>query len=354
MIFAENKKQSIPYDSAKKTILSLSSPLIFVVIILSIITKSAQLLNFSEEFITSANAVCNQLTKLIFPLVSAKTAYSLSGFDAMAVGTLGGFIAGSGATLLSLSGDAHGISGIYGALIAGYGASHITKLTKHIFNDNKDANYCNNIFSTSLSLLLTFLLMLSVNQISYILNCFCILILTAVSNIHPVLLSVIIGIFIASDCMGPFFIGSSIFASATLVTGSSDSLTCISSAAMVPALSLGVFCILYHKRFSQAEKLWGVTALVGGIFGTNIASVPFYTSKPVKTILCCLPGGCTASVLCTLFRCTTIAEKPLFFLLSVICGVLVSVYAMSIVFVSSKVTEEHQSEGAQAVANTTA
>lgn len=338
----------------------ISSPVIWVT---TIFTATTYILNI---FLSSTNTenIVNIAEKLIFPLISSGVAVGIGGAKALPSGILAGLIAESGICITSMSNNFLGISGIYGSVLAGTVAGYILKHSEKMLRMYQRSNNPLKTVSTVLSFIIVLFTALIINDISMYINSLCLLALTGIGGVSSVLVSVILGIFMTADCMGPLYLAGYLFSSAALATGDSNLFVSISAASVVPCLSIGVFCLIYSNRFTNKGKISAIASITGGIIGAPVSALPFYTENPIKMSVASASGGCVASMLCNLFRCNTeklskgilsllLQDSPVYFLLSLLSGVLVTVFLMSLLF-STETTEEIKKENTKALSVNTA
>ncbi len=360
MLFAYKNNKDNTLTKSLECGCKFSVPVIWAVTFLSVIAYIISNL-FSGTNIENIN---NLTGKLIFPLINCGISFSLAGIKAIPSGLLSGLITQTGLTFSSHGTNAQGISGIYGCIAAGIIASYSLKWSERILNRYKDTNYPVELIKETIGMTITLLLTLFINEISMLINSLSILTLTGIGGVSSVLVSVILGIFMTADCMGPLYLSGYLFSSAALATGDGRLFVSMSAASVVPCLSIGIFCLLYSKRFTKSGRISAMASLTGGILGLPVAVLPFYTETPLKMITACTSGGCLASMLCTMFGCNTTRiskgilsvfslDNPLYFLLSVLSGVLVTVFLMSLLF-DTETTEETEKENTNAITVNTA
>ena len=306
---------------------------------------------FSEISIESIN---NLGSKTILPLVSCGIAFGISETKAIPAGILTGFITQSGISVTNFGGSSQGISGIYGCILGGIIAGQSCIWSERFITGFKGKSGSESNKSHTLAVISAILLSLFINEFSIFINSLSLLTLTGVGGANSVLVSVALGIFMTADCMGPMYLAGYLFSCAALAMGDTGMFASMTAAVAVPHLSISAFCLLYNNRFTKIGTASAFMSLLGGLAGMPVSVIPFYTEAPVKMSMACASGGCIASMLCTLFGChaksiskgllsLVTQDKPLYFLLSILSGVLITVFIMSLVF-CSKTEDEAEEE----------
>lgn len=312
------------------------------IVIISLLTIFSEFSGlFYADF--SLEPLIKVIGKTISPVISGAVAYSVGGAEALFSGLIGGMLTNSGLGVTSHNGNIQGFSGIYGCIIAGKvaGKSIILARKLILFKEEKSSSF--SITVTLISMGTTLVSALTLNEISRFLNTFTTFTFSALCSAVPLLACILAGMAAATRSFGPVYLGGYLFATAALATGQGELMTSIFAASLASGVSMGIFCFLYQQRFTPTESACAYISLAGGVLGVSQCCAPFYIAKPVKMSLSCITGGCVSSLLCTLFRCNTSVlpkgilsingiEKPLFFLLSIVCGVLVTVFVMSLMF----------------------
>ena len=318
-----------------------STLLIVTAYLTDILSKEAMFISLGESTsVASAIYSLGSLVgKLTLPLISIGIAASKGGINALPAGFIGGVLVTSGATAQNISGSISGVSGVLGSIAAGYLASYSEMLCSRVVSKSKNKPIYE-ILCPSLSILLTAFGMFTINSISAYFSSYASDLLATTGGKGSVFLPLLLGIFLTIDPAGPLLISAYIFGASSIATSEPQVMAVIVAAGMVPALSMGLFAYMYKERLEPFERAVAYAGIIPAILGISNLSYPLYVSRNYRFILPSVTGGCVTAVLTVLFRCSTqypmggilsfsSSGRPLFFLVAVICGVLVSAMLLS-------------------------
>lgn len=284
----------------------------------------------------------NLLSKLIYPLISAGIAAVLGSFSAIPSGLLGGMLAGTGATFASANANATSISGIFGCISAGFVAGYSVRFLRKIIIKFRSVNETTGFFLLpALSLILTLSAVLVLNTASGFTNHIASSLAGICSKANGILLSVILGIFMTVDCGGPLYLAGYMFAVASIATAEPVNMATVAAAGAIPPLTMGLYTIIYKERTQRLDRILGIVGILAGLVGLPQPALAFYAQKHFRFIIACTPGGIVAAVLSHSFHCSSEAPaggilgfqrlgKPLFFIVSIVCGALLSTFILSL------------------------
>ncbi len=352
---SQSSNRSEQLNIANKKPLSLgevlSAPVILATVaLLSLAYIADTLLAGTAEFGVGETSVLsrllyesgNLLSKLIYPLISSGIALVLGGFGAIPAGLLGGMLTGTGATFASTNANATSISGIFGCIFAGFVAGYSAKILNKILINIKTTGEAINFFLIpTLSLIVVLPAVLILNTASEYLNHFTSSLAGIISKTNGILLSVILGIFMTADCGGPLYLAGYTFGVASIATGEPKYMATIIAAGAIPPITMGLYTIIYKERTQRFERILGAVGIFGGLLGLPHSALAFYTKKSYRFLLACVPGGIVASILSYAFNCSSEAPaggilgfssfgRPLFLLLALSCGGLLSTFLLSL------------------------
>ncbi len=282
------------------------------------------------------------LSKLIYPLISTGIAAVYGGFSAIPSGLLGGMLAGMGATFESINANATSISGIFGCIFAGFAAVYSVRILNKIIIKTKRIDETTGFFLLPvISLVLTLSAVLMLNTAAGFTNHIASSLAGICSKTNGILLSVILGIFMTVDCGGPLYLAGYVFGVASIATGEPGNMATVAAAGAIPPLTMGLYTIIYKERARGYDRILGVAGILAGLMGLPHPALAFYTQKHYRFLIACVPGGIIAATLSYAFNCSSEAPaggilgfqnsgKPLFFLVSLICGALLSTFILSL------------------------
>ena len=293
------------------------------------------------------------INKLIYPVIGAGIAVSLSGYKGLYAGLLGGMLANTGANLITTNANVTGISGLFGTIAAGYMAGYSQKAADKLISRGNIATEYKAFLSPIVSLIITGLGILAINTVSFYINHFASVLLgvTAKSNGLPV--SLLLGLFLSADSGGPLYLTGYTFGVASITTGWSQYMAAVIAGGAIPSVCVGFYTLIHSEKVNKGNKLTGIICLIGGLVGIPQFSVSFYLQKNYRFILSCIPGGMIASTLSFALGCSceipaggilafSFSNKPPFFLLALICGGLVSTFILNLLDKPNEQTDKEE------------
>ncbi len=127
------------------------------------------------------------------------------------------------------------------------------------------------------------------------------------------------------------------------------------AAGMIPPLTIGLFSYIYKDRLEKAERSAAYIGIIPALLGLPQVSYPIYVSRGYKVLLPFIAGSSVSSALSMLLGCTAkvpigglltfeSSGKPLYLLLSVISGVIVSTIIMTVTIKGESKAKERESD----------
>ncbi len=296
------------------------------------------------------------INKLIYPLLSGAVALFIGGASALAGGLIGGMLTGMGVTYYFSSGNTSAVTGIYGSilvgLIAGYSVRLLSSLSKIILKKPSDIP---TYVLPGVAVLASCSAVFIIDSLAQIINSLSAILLAASGDFSKPLLCILLGIMITADIGGPFYLSALVYSVASIATNESEVMASITAAGCVPVLSIFFATIVYKNKFTKKERNYSKLSIACALCGINQVAIPFYATYLHKIILPSVAGGCVSSLLCLLFDCKALSVQGgflsiigsgsfLLFILSVLCGVLISTAIMGLLLEDKKVTEEEQKQ----------
>ena len=354
----QNEKQT--YSSYLYLSLYISSLVLITVsyIIGYIVSKESA--SFSVEVSVTSSFLFNvgSITlKAALALVSVSTALRYASTEVVAPAFIGGVIIAKGSTISALSGNILGISGIFGCVLTGYiSALAVNFCEKHLIKYNSNAEIIRLIFCI-FSIFITLSAALIINSTANAVNTFATDFITNLADRGSFLLPVIIGIFMVADGGGPFYLSGYFFGVTSIVANEPQIMAMVTAAGMTASLSLALFTFLYRDRLKKAERFTAYTGIIPAFVGLPQLSYPFYIIYKLKVIFPIIAGSVCTSLLTLLLKCKSesaiggflaqkSSDKPLYMLLSVIFGVLISTFLLTLT-IKAKDTNSNAQEESQ-------
>ncbi len=242
----------------------------------------------------------------MLPILAGYIAQSIADRPGLLPGIVGGYLATTGATLASPTGNDAAVSGFLGALLAGFVAGILVNLLKKAFGwmpksmDGIKPVFIYPLFGT----LLIGLFMLVINPVVGVIN-------TAVSNglsslgdTSKLLLSIVLAGMMAIDMGGPFNKAAYVFGTAAIADGNTWIMAAVMIGGMVPPIAIAIATTLFKNRWTKSELESGPVNYLMGLCFITEGAIPYAASDPLRVIPSCIVGSAVAGAVTALFGCT--------------------------------------------------
>ncbi len=175
--------------------------------------------------------------------------------------------------------------------------------------------------------------------------------LRSMGSTNAVILGVLLGAMMAVDMGGPVNKAAYAFGVGLLGSETYAPMAAIMAAGMTPPLGIALATLIARSRFGQEERDAGKAAAVLGLAFISEGAIPFAAKDPVRVIPALILGSAVAGGLSMLFGCTLRAPhggifvvgipgavgNPLFYLVAIVAGTLVTAFAVAALKRSSPV-----------------
>ena len=242
----------------------------------------------------------------MLPILAGYIAQSIADRPGLLPGIVGGYLATTGATLASPTGNDAAVSGFLGALLAGFVAGILVNLLKKAFGwmpksmDGIKPVFIYPLFGT----LLIGLFMLVINPVVGVIN-------TAVSNglsslgdTSKLLLSIVLAGMMAIDMGGPFNKAAYVFGTAAIADGNTWIMAAVMIGGMVPPIAIAIATTFFKNRWTKSELESGPVNYLMGLCFITEGAIPYAASDPLRVIPSCIVGSAVAGAVTALFGCT--------------------------------------------------
>lgn len=259
----------------------------------------------------------------------------LAGYIAMSIADRPGLMPGMVAGLLASNSDAGFIGGLVGGFLAGYivvGLKYVFKGIPRSLDGIKPI-----LLYPVFGLFFTGLLMyFIIGPIFSGLNGIMVEFLQGLGTGNAVILGALLGGMMAIDMGGPFNKAAYTFSIGIFTsTGDGSLMAAVMAGGMVPPLAIAVATTLFKNKFDEAERKSGVTNYVMGLSFITEGAIPFAAADPLRVIGSSVIGAAIAGGLTQLWNSSIpaphgglfvipLAEGPLFFLLSLLIGTIIT------------------------------
>ena len=280
---------------------------------------------------------------LMLPVLAGVIATEITDKGAFMAGLAGGYLAQTGATLMLPYGDTTAVSGFIGAIFAGTASGLIYKTLKKLFLKVKESynHISKNILLPFATLIITAILILSINPVVGMLNTGVSALLMVISEANPVAFGALLGIMTAIDMGGTFSKAAFIFATAGLASNEYTAMAAVVSAGMTVSLSIALCSAVFRIKFTKKETELAKANILFGLLNITEGAIPIAAKSPLRVIPACTIGAAISGALSAGFGCTLIAPfggllviplvgNPLLFIVSVLTGTLIGAVMLGI------------------------
>ena len=283
---------------------------------------------FAAFFMTVGKAAFG----FMLPILAGYIAMSISDRPGLAVGFVGGALAGAGG------------SGFLGALLAGFIAGYLVLGLKKLFDKLPES--LEGIKPVLLYPLLGILLIgviitYAVNPPVSALNEVITNALNSMGSSSRILLGILVAGMMAIDMGGPINKAAYVFGTASLATGNYEIMAAVMVGGMVPPLAIALCTTFFKKKFTKKERQSGVTNYIMGLSFITEGAIPFAAADPLRVIPACVAGSAVAGGLSMFFECslraphggifvTPVIGNPFGYLIALAVGSVVGMIVLAI------------------------
>lgn len=280
----------------------------------------------------------------MLPILSGYIAQSIADRPGLLPGIVGGYLATTGATLASPTGNADAVSGFLGALLAGFAAGIIVNFLKKLFSpipksmDGIKPVFLYPLFGT----VLIGVLMLCINPFVGYLNLALSNGLSSLGETSRILLSVVLAAMMAIDMGGPFNKAAYVFGTAAIADGNTWIMAAVMIGGMIPPIAIAISTMINKQKWTSEEiKSGPVNYLMGLCFITE-GAIPYAASDPLHVIPSCMIGSAVAGALTAVFGCAcpaphggifvfAVVDNPLGYIISLAAGSVAGAIALAVI-----------------------
>lgn len=279
----------------------------------------------------------------MLPILAGYIAQSIADRPGLLPGIVGGYLATTGATLSSPTGDESAISGFLGALLAGFLAGILVNLVKKAFNwMPKSMDGIKPVFIYPL--LGTFLMgvvMLAINPVIGLLNTGLSNGLSSLGDTSRLLLSVVLAAMMATDMGGPFNKAAYVFGTAAIADGNTWIMAAVMIGGMVPPIAIALSTTFNKKKWTSEELKNGPVNYIMGLCFITEGAIPYAASDPLRVIPSCMVGSAVAGAVTALFNCAcpaphggiftfAVVEHPLAYIVALVAGSIAGAFMLAL------------------------
>ncbi len=279
----------------------------------------------------------------MLPILAGYIAQSIADRPGLLPGIVGGYLATTGATLASPTGDDKAVSGFLGALFAGFVAGVLVNLLKKAFSWlPKSMDGIKPVFIYPL--LGTFLMgvvMLLINPIIGVLNTGLSNGLSSLGETSRILLSIVLAAMMATDMGGPFNKAAYVFGTAAIADGNTWIMAAVMIGGMVPPIAIALSTTFNKKKWTADEIKNGPVNYIMGLCFITEGAIPYAVSDPLRVIPSCMVGSAVAGAVTALFNCAcpaphggiftfAVVEHPFGYFIALVAGSIVGALMLAL------------------------
>lgn len=279
----------------------------------------------------------------MLPILAGYIAQSIADRPGLLPGIVGGYLATTGATLSSPTGDDTAVSGFLGALLAGFVAGVLVNLLKKAFNWlPKSMDGIKPVFIYPLlGTLLIGIVMLAINPFIGILNSGLANGLSSLGETSRLLLSIVLAAMMATDMGGPFNKAAYVFGTAAIADGNTWIMAAVMIGGMVPPIAIALSTTFDKKKWTKEELKNGPVNYLMGLCFITEGAIPYAAADPLRVIPSCMVGAAVSGAVSSLFNCAcpaphggiftfAVVEHPLGYIIALVAGSVAGALMLSI------------------------
>lgn len=279
----------------------------------------------------------------MLPILAGYIAQSIADRPGLLPGIVGGYLATTGATLVSPTGDETAVSGFLGALLAGFIAGIIVNLLKKAFKwMPKSMDGIKPVFLYPLlRTLLIGLFMLLINPVMGLINGAVSNGLSTLGNTSKLLLSIVLAGMMAIDMGGPFNKAAYVFGTAAIADGNTWIMAAVMIGGMVPPIAIALSTTFFKNRWTKDELKSGPVNYLMGLCFITEGAIPYAASDPLRVIPSCIVGSAVSGAIAALFGCTcpaphggiftfAVVGNPIGYLVALVVGSAVGAFMLAL------------------------
>lgn len=269
----------------------------------------------------------------MLPILAGYISQSIADRPGLLPGIVGGYLATTGATLSSPTGDDSAVSGFLGALLAGFVAGLLVNLLKKAFSWlPKSMDGIKPVFIFPLlGTLLIGVFMLAINPFVGFINIGLSNGLSSLGETSRILLSIVLAAMMAIDMGGPFNKAAYVFGTAAIADGNGWIMAAVMIGGMIPPIAIALSTTFNKKKWSNEELKSGPVNYLMGLCFITEGAIPYAASDPLRVIPSCMVGSAVAGAVTSLFNCScpaphggifvfAVVDNPLGYLVALVAG----------------------------------
>ena len=280
----------------------------------------------------------------MLPVLAGFIAMSIADRPGLVVGFVGGAIAASGDSFVSLLGNGDPVSGGFlAALLAGFVGGYFVLLLKKATDKMPKAmdGLRPMLIYPLVGILFIGAFMFLINPVMGAINTWIANLLKSMGGSSKILLGAVLGGMMSVDMGGPINKAAYVFGVAALGSGQYDVMAAVMVGGMVPPIVIALSATFFPKKWTKDERNNGFVNYIMGLCFITEGTIPYAAADPIRVIPSCVVGSAIAGALSMLFGCTLMAPhggvfvfptvgNPLMYLLALVVGSVVGAVMLSL------------------------
>lgn len=268
----------------------------------------------------------------MLPVLAGFIAMSIADRPGLAVGFVGGALAGAGG------------SGFLGALLAGFAGGYIILGLRKVFSalpESLEGVKPVLLYPLFGILLMGILMELIISPPVAAVNNWLLATLSGMDTSSRIMVGVVMGGMMAIDMGGPINKAAYVTGTGLLAGGEFGVMASVMAGGMVPPIAIALCTTFFKNRFTENECKTSVTNFIMGLSFITEGAIPFAAADPIRVIPSVAIGAATAGALSMAFECTLRAPhggifvvptigNPLMYLLAILIGAVVGCAIMAV------------------------
>lgn len=288
----------------------------------------------------------------MLPILAGYIAQSIADRPGLLPGIVGGYLATTGATLTSPTGNDSAVSGFLGALFAGFAAGIIVLILKKAFGWlPKSMDGIKPVFIFPLlGTLLIGVVMLAINPIIGVLNTGLSNGLTNLGGTSKLLLSIVLAAMMAIDMGGPFNKAAYVFGTAAIADGNGWIMAAVMIGGMIPPIAIALSTSFNKRKWNNEELKNGPVNYLMGLCFITEGAIPYAAADPLRVIPSCMVGSAVAGLVTSLFNCSCpaphggifvfpVVDNPLGYIAALAAGSVAGAFMLALLKKTKRETE---------------
>ena len=243
----------------------------------------------------------------MLPILAGFIAMSIADRPGLVVGFVGGALAASGDSFLSLLGKADPVSGGFlAALLAGFIGGYFVLFLKKITEKMPRAmqGIRPMLIYPLIGTLFIGAFMYAINPVMGAINTWISDLLNSMGGSSKILLGIVLGGMMSVDMGGPINKAAYVFGVAALGSNQFDVMAAVMVGGMVPPIVIALSTTFFPKKWTAEERNNGFVNYIMGLCFISEGAIPYAAADPIRVIPSCIVGSAVAGGLSMLFECT--------------------------------------------------